>query len=901
MIRSVWHLARHSSLAKKGSQRATEMISILDPFPIKTVPSSLNGHDNFTEAHRSDISRSDIQACQSDNVPIESMHEKADCSSLGKLANYTDYGENKLSFYEGQLQSQNSLAKPGRNEPATSDSTKQKTPFMTEISPLLETNPDKLTLDSRVEVSRAKHGIVPEGLEYYLLSPEEKKQNIGMGKRLNDLYNRIMRFSEDGETSIPKNSEELTQQFRKGILMPTDQENDEFSRLNKLSIDKTKFDRIYSYWKGKSRIDNVPEADFEQMQKEKSSLLAYHIPEYTIPKLRVDPCPGCGAIFQDENEADFGFITHEMIHKWIVRYGCIVKNRTEYSERRYRLFCHWATEGKKYGEEWLDFMTQEEFNAFYIDKLKPAVCTRCLALQNFRTSTEDTIMSAPDFYTQLQALRDEKGLFILVVDLFDFNGSMIRDLQRLVTMNNPVLLVANKLDKVQKHRNEFKHAEAQAARQSHGFYRSWIHDQLRAFGFPVHHLKDIFIVSATRGWYMSELADKIEKLTNLTYSHTGRPQNAYLIGCTNVGKSSIINCLAKHFSKRAPPHPEAYREYHTVVKPDGTSCVQWEWKMPQHKSPADLPHTRSGISGVLTNKIITASPIPGTTIRMIGIPLTSEKNSVVLFDTPGIIPEWQQKTVLNLREQAQCASPQSRFMPKYYKMAEGFTIFISGLICIDILKCHPSGLLLGLYLSPNVTHVRCPTDRSEEMWRQHVGTLLKPPYDPNTVADGLTKKRKYFFECEKNVKEPKADIYFNGIGWVTLYSTTYDVVVRVRTHSSLVHGVRSPLSNKELHRRRARLIKKKSGKLNEERTMSPIVQYWPSPRACVTCHSNFSLQAVEPKLIQLVDEPIAEPSADVEPNEKGQLLHEKPNIDEKKLPWEDIMEQLKDSGRLVDQ
>ena len=813
---------------------------------------------------------------------------------LNELMQSIEQNKKKLAIYQSHvnmLPHGNTDISPKHDHHLLKDSS---------MNALSAQNPESLVPESKVSLPMNENGIVPDGMEYYLMSEKQKSEAQGMSQRLNTLYNKIVTLSEDGETSVPKNLAELEKQYKEGVLMPTDQENDEFARTNKLGKMRTEFDRGFAYWKGKSRIDAVPNAEFDRMKEEKASLLAYHVPEFGIPALGIDPCPGCGAIFQDENESDFGFLTHEMIHKWVVRYSCIVKNRTEYAERRYRLFCHWSTNGKEYGDEWLDFMTQDEFNAFYVDKLKPAVCCRCRALQNFRTSTEDTVMSAPDFRKQLSALRDERGLFILVVDLFDFGATVIKNIQSLITMNNPILIVANKLDKVQKHKMEFKHAEAIVSRVSHGFYRAWIHDQLKAYKFPLHNLKDIVVVSAARGWYIRELAEKIEQLTNLTFSRAGRPQNAYLVGCTNVGKSSILNALAKEFSRRVPPHPDAYKEYYTVVRPDGTSQIQWEWKIPPFQSPTDIPHVRSGLSKTKANKVVTASPVPGTTIRMVGIPLTSDRNNITLYDTPGVIPEWQHGTVLNLREQAQCASPKRRFLVKYYKMAPGFTLFLSGLISIDIIDCHPSGLLIGLYLSPNVTHVRCPTAISEDMWRQHVGGILTPPYDPNTVSDGFSKKKKYFFECEKNVREPKADIYFHGLGWITLYSPTYDVILRVRTHKSVVHTVRAPLSTKELHRRHASLLKKASRHPNTKSDKNSVVHYWPGRRGCVTCHGDHNINATEPKNIQLADEPQEKPSMEKISKDLPPIPQTDADLDPTKMPWERIVASLKAAGKYVE-
>lgn len=53
---------------------------------------------------------------------------------------------------------------------------------------------------------------------------------------------------------------------------------------------------------------------------------------------------------------------------------------------------------------------------------------------------------ADDYKRHLQPLRNRKGLDVLVVDAFDFPGSVYSGLEDIIGPDNPILVVANKAD-----------------------------------------------------------------------------------------------------------------------------------------------------------------------------------------------------------------------------------------------------------------------------------------------------------------------------------------------------------------------------------------------------------------------------------------------------------------------
>ncbi len=100
---------------------------------------------------------------------------------------------------------------------------------------------------------------------------------------------------------------------------------------------------------------------------------------------------------------------------------------------------------------------------------------------------------------------------------------------------------------------------------------------------------DVLLVSAEKGKYISEAAEAIE--------HYRQGRDVYVVGCTNVGKSTFINRLIKQVTGEAD--------------------------------------------------IITTSHFPGTTLDMIEIPLDDGQ---AMYDTPGIINHHQMAHYVDSRD-----------------------------------------------------------------------------------------------------------------------------------------------------------------------------------------------------------------------------------------------------------
>lgn len=306
-------------------------------------------------------------------------------------------------------------------------------------------------------------------------------------------------------------------------------------------------------------------------------------------------------------------------------------------------------------------------------------CQRCFRLRHYN-EIQDVSLTDDDFLRLLNSLGTEEALIVNVVDIFDFNGSLIPGLHRFVG-NNPVLLVGNKVDILPKSLKR-------------GKLTQWMRERAHEEGLrPL----DVLLTSALRPQEMQELLDKIDEY------RAGR--DVYVVGVTNVGKSTLINQIIKH-----------------------TAGVQ---------------------------DVITTSQFPGTTLDKIEIPLD---DGHFLFDTPGIIHRHQMAHYLGKKD-LKIIAPHKEIKPKVYQLNDGQTLFLGGLARFDFIKGERSSVIA--YVSNDVAIHRTKLEKADDFYAKHAGGLLQPPR-PDELAAFPELVR-----FEFSVKE-KTDIVFAGLGWITV-------------------------------------------------------------------------------------------------------------------------------------
>lgn len=165
----------------------------------------------------------------------------------------------------------------------------------------------------------------------------------------------------------------------------------------------------------------------------------------------------------------------------------------------------------------IELQTTDKEKVGYANKEDAVLCQRCYRLKNFN-ETPNVSLTNDDFLNILKDVAKTKQLVVWVIDLFDFNGSYIEEVRKIIK-DNPIILVGNKRDLLPKAVNDQK-------------IINWLDSQVS----EDMNLVDIMVMSAKKKHNVDQLLELVE------YYGKGK---AHVIGVTNTGKSTIINQIVK--------------------------------------------------------------------------------------------------------------------------------------------------------------------------------------------------------------------------------------------------------------------------------------------------------------------------------------------------------------------
>ncbi|WP_226618305.1 ribosome biogenesis GTPase YqeH [Cytobacillus firmus] len=308
------------------------------------------------------------------------------------------------------------------------------------------------------------------------------------------------------------------------------------------------------------------------------------------------------------------------------------------------------------------------------------ICQRCFRLKHYN-EVQDVSLTDDDFLKILNEIGQSDALIVKIVDIFDFNGSWLPGLHRFVG-SNKILLVGNKVDLLPKSVKTNK-------------LINWMKQESKQLGLKP---EEVYLASAAKGYSINEIAAAID--------HYREGKDVYVVGCTNVGKSTFINRILKE------------------VTGEGD--------------------------------VITTSHFPGTTLDIIEIPLSDGK---ALVDTPGIINHHQMAHYVDKRD-LKVITPKKEIKPKVYQLNEEQTLFFGGLARFDYIAGGRRSFVC--HFSNELTIHRTKTEKADELYENHAGEMLTPPrIEQMETFPELVKH-------EFTIKDPKTDIVFSGLGWITV-------------------------------------------------------------------------------------------------------------------------------------
>lgn len=188
-------------------------------------------------------------------------------------------------------------------------------------------------------------------------------------------------------------------------------------------------------------------------------------------------------------------------------------------------------------------------------------CQRCFRIKHYDEISKNDL--SKELYLELlQMITKKNGLFLFMVDLFDFESSFSLEMIELLKEKD-VILVGNKLDVLPKSLKPNK-------------ITLWLRHRANLAKLEI---KDCQLISTKNKYGIDELIRKIDRYR--------MGKDVYLVGTSNVGKSSALNAMLRS-------------------------------------------------EQMVAHDVITTSSILGTTIDLIKIPFFHDNKALV--DTPGLIP-----------------------------------------------------------------------------------------------------------------------------------------------------------------------------------------------------------------------------------------------------------------------
>ncbi|TXG70286.1 hypothetical protein EZV62_005221 [Acer yangbiense] len=370
------------------------------------------------------------------------------------------------------------------------------------------------------------------------------------------------------------------------------------------------------------------------------------------------------------------------------------------------------------------------------------VCARCYSLRNYgQVKNQLAENLIPDFdFDRLIATRlikpsvntNASCVVVMVVDCVDFDGmfpkraakSLFKVLEeskndaKLSKKLPKLVLVGTKVDLLP--------SQVSPARLDR-----WVRHRAKAAGAPK--LSGVYMVSARKDLGVRNLLAFIKGLA-------GPRGNVWVIGAQNVGKSTLINTLAKK-------------------------------------------------EGVKVSKL-TEAPVPGTTLgilRIGGILPAKAK----LYDTPGLLHPQLMSMRLN-RDEQKMVEIRKELQPRTYRIKAGQAIHVGGLMRLDLDQASVETIYVTVWASPNISLHLGKIENADEIWKNHVGIRLQPPIGEDRTSELGKWEDKKIKVSGTSWDVNSLDIAIAGLGWFSL-GLKGEASVTLWTYDGIEITIREPL------------------------------------------------------------------------------------------------------------
>jgi len=470
-------------------------------------------------------------------------------------------------------------------------------------------------------------------------------------------------------------------------------------------------------------------------------------------------CSGCGSNFQEEDEMRPGFLPSEKYEIQTklskIEEAQKILDKAESAEWSPEDEVDWLLTQSGTGSE----SDEEDLSNISVDEMaermdldlealsgKKVLCKRCHGLQNFGTVeqklrpgwTDEPTLSQEQFRKLLLPLCQKKAVILALVDLFDFSGSVLPELDQ-IAGDNPVILAANKADLLP--------SEMGQTRAENWVRRELEHLDVRSIANIGGAVR---LVSCKTGFGITAMMEKARGLAE------EMDCDIYAVGAANAGKSTLVNYLLDEAG------PAKRSRYGGKLRAGNAN----KWK-----------------------GSVTTSPLPGTTLKFIKIELGGGK---CMYDTPGLLVPGCLTERLTPAE-LKIVVPKKRVEPITFRIVSGKCALVGGLARVELIG-DSKPFLFTFFVANEIKLHLTDSAKADEFTAKHAGKLLTPPLEPGPERiEEIGEFEYHDIDIRGDGwKQAAADITLRGLGWVAVTGAG-TAHVRIGVPKGIGITVRPPL------------------------------------------------------------------------------------------------------------
>ncbi|XP_076643112.1 nitric oxide-associated protein 1 [Halictus rubicundus] len=418
--------------------------------------------------------------------------------------------------------------------------------------------------------------------------------------------------------------------------------------------------------------------------------------------------------------------------------------------------------------------------------LKRTVCQRCHFLKAYNAALHVKV-SIDDYPKLLRVIKRKKCAMLLIVDLTDFPCSIWPDLKSVMHPFTPIILVGNKVDLLPRDCPTFLD----------NVKKQLVDTVVDVTGIKRENVMHATLTSAKTGYGIEQLINKLQHL----WKHRG---DVYLVGCTNVGKSTMFNALinsdyckiqAVDLVQRATISPWPGTTLNLLKfpilnpQPKKLMLRMQRLKEEQIYRQAEIEYRNMKFRETRKIQYATLQDQVGRTFidRQDDEDPFSEKSAKYLerapcfddsqpeyaqsrwcYDTPGTIQRDQVLDLLTTDELSLTVANRT-MSPRTFILRPKETVFVAGMGRLDFVEGNVY-IRCTLFASNDLPITMCYTEHADELYEQLLTTkaFAVPVNDPERLKSWPELGSKEFNVTGINHTTSAADILLSSIGWIAV-------------------------------------------------------------------------------------------------------------------------------------